>query len=268
MKFRMWLALVACTAAAASGLSGSNAGFAQDVLFEAPAPPPEPPRGGRTMEPLENNGPWDRRVDMNRPNLMHEIEAAAAKVRDADSDGTKAEARKELTTLLDKYFEEDMKRRADELAKIEERVKKLHALLEKRAAKKQEIIDLQIKVLENEADGLGFFNDALPPGGSNRPMMLRPYRAGYGRYGEEGMWIGTPPDGTPPRTRAGGTTATSSAASGAAPPLQPTRAAVPWPAGPQKRRGLRMGWRNDHEICGILPLLARPASPADAGRVC
>ena len=78
-----------------------------------------------------------------------------------------------------------MDRREEELARVEERVKKLRALLTKRASKKQEIIDLQIKVLENEADGLGFFNNAQPPGAMGWSIFHQypQYRSRWRRWG-------------------------------------------------------------------------------------
>ncbi len=130
---------------------------------------------------------------------IHAIMVAAAKARDAEGDDAKAEAKEELADLLDKYFEADMKRRAEDLAKIEERVKKLHALMEKRNTKKQEIIDLQMKVLEYDANGLGLFSDAGPDGQLNPFRGLPPEtvlrgnspRADYGGGGFGGGAYGT-----------------------------------------------------------------------------
>jgi len=91
------------------------------------------------------------------PQALHE---AAAALRDAKDDAARADAQAKLTELLQKYFDDDLRRREDELAKIEERTRQLRELLEKRRTKKSEILDLQVKVLLNEADGLGFFNEA------------------------------------------------------------------------------------------------------------
>ena len=86
------------------------------------------------------------------------IRKSAEAVRDAKDDDEKKAAEKLLEEGLSKYFDEDMTQRERELDKIEERLTKLRALLERRRAKKQEIIDLQAKVALNEADGLGFYN--------------------------------------------------------------------------------------------------------------
>ncbi|MFO1092581.1 MAG: hypothetical protein U0992_04600 [Planctomycetaceae bacterium] len=50
-----------------------------------------------------------------------------------------------------------MQLREQEIRDIEERVKKLQAQLERRRAAKAELLDLQLKVLVNEAEGLGFY---------------------------------------------------------------------------------------------------------------
>ena len=110
------------------------------------------------------------------------IREASAKVRDAKDDETRDKASKELAATLDEYFEEDMKARGKELEDLGARLAKLEAQLDRRREKKEEIIDLQMKVALNEADGLGFysepqdklFNFAVPP----------PPMPGFGMPGE------------------------------------------------------------------------------------
>ena len=80
-------------------------------------------------------------------------------------------ARKKLTELIDKYFDEDMVQRQKELAQLEQRLAKLREQLDRRRTKKQDIVDLQMKKsLLNEADGLGFF------GGEPRRSRFRTAR--------------------------------------------------------------------------------------------
>lgn len=81
--------------------------------------------------------------------LMHQL-------REATDDAKKADLTKKLETAVDKQFDEDLKNRETELTKLEERLTKLRAQLERRRKAKTEIIQLQIKVMVNEADGLGF----------------------------------------------------------------------------------------------------------------
>jgi hypothetical protein len=96
------------------------------------------------------------------PDVMHEIRAAAAAVNDAEDEESKEQAQERLEDLLDRYFDDDMRRRERELKEIEDRVKKLSALLERRRERRREIVDLQVKVLLSEAEGMGLFsNDVL-----------------------------------------------------------------------------------------------------------
>jgi hypothetical protein len=66
-----------------------------------------------------------------------------------------------------------MDRRASELEKIEKRVSHLREQLERRGNHKPDIIDLQVKVLVNEAEGLGFFSDSESTGFIFSPMGER-----------------------------------------------------------------------------------------------
>src|SRR5262245_37550146 len=65
-------------------------------------------------------------------------------LREADDDSKKAELTKELETAVSEYFDEDMKAREGELTKLEERLTKLRAQLDRRRKAKGEIIQLQI----------------------------------------------------------------------------------------------------------------------------
>jgi hypothetical protein len=86
------------------------------------------------------------------------IRQVAEKLRDATSDEDKAKAQGELRRLLTEYFKKDWKRRKADLDEMEKRLGKLRDQLARRQAKMDEIVDLQIKVLINEADGMGFFS--------------------------------------------------------------------------------------------------------------
>lgn len=87
-----------------------------------------------------------------------ELSRAAEKVRDAKDEAAKTAATTELTKLIDKYFDDDMQHRAEELDSIAVRLDRLKAQLDRRREKKQEIVDLQVKVAINDAEGLGFYS--------------------------------------------------------------------------------------------------------------
>jgi len=111
------------------------------------------------------------------PPLEVQIREAATKIRDAKDDAERGAATSELAALLDKYFEEDMTARAKELEDVQQRVARLQNQLERRRAKKQEIVDLQMKVALNDADGLGFYSapkgDVFTFGAPQRVHELR-----------------------------------------------------------------------------------------------
>ncbi len=278
MKFRMWLAIVCVAAAAASGLTGTQAGLAQDDPLSEPAagaqinpydgvPAREQParrpisddryewrseveRGGRggggfgrgggggggelrvgedgstlKIERSVSSGPWEQTVQFKiQPDLMRKIQEAAKGLHEAKDDEAKSNAQQELSELLNKYFDDDMQRREEELVKVEERLKNLRSLLEKRRAKQREIIELQIKVLLNEADGLGFFNNASPPGGPF-PMFMQ--QNSFGGVTSGGGWIMKPKPDIPadPRAKTFGDSGSGAATEPAWPP-QPPAASV------------------------------------------
>lgn len=87
---------------------------------------------------------------------LTQIQEAAEYYCDAKEGADKDKALKRLHDLASKYFEEDMEVRKKELADIEARLAKLRSQLGRRRDKKDEIVDLQVKVAINEAEGLGF----------------------------------------------------------------------------------------------------------------
>jgi hypothetical protein len=106
------------------------------------------------------------------PDSKSAIRKAAEELRDAQGDEAKAKAEENLRLLLGDYFGEDMARREKELEAMQNRLKKLQEQLAKRRDKKREIVDLQIKVLTNEAEGLGFFSSNPEPNLFQRPQTF------------------------------------------------------------------------------------------------
>lgn len=114
----------------------------------------------RAAADLKRAAAEGRRVSRVRVehDMMSKIRQAAEELRDADDDA-QADAEAKLRQMLSQYFDQDMERRAADLRDIEKRVGQLQRQLEKRGNHKPEIIDLQVKVLVNEAEGLGFFSN-------------------------------------------------------------------------------------------------------------
>jgi hypothetical protein len=105
------------------------------------------------------------------------VDEILGRLREAD-ELHKPDLIKELETAIAAEFDEDMKQREAELTKLEERVAKLRAQLERRKKAKAEISQLQSKVLVNEIEGLGFSNPVSNPlesnsAGENRPWRMR-----------------------------------------------------------------------------------------------
>jgi hypothetical protein len=93
-----------------------------------------------------------------------EITQVVHDLRTTEDPAEKADLKMRLENAVTDYFDDDMKTRETELANLEERVKKLRSQLDRRSAAKAEIVQLQVKVLTNDAEGLGFNNlsDSTP----------------------------------------------------------------------------------------------------------
>lgn len=89
-----------------------------------------------------------------------EIAEVMRELRASENVAEKADLKMRLGNAVTDYFDEDVKARETELTNLEERVKKLRAQLDRRKAAKEEIIQLQLKVLMNDADGLGFTTES------------------------------------------------------------------------------------------------------------
>lgn len=92
-----------------------------------------------------------------------DIRRGVKQYQDAKTDDEKKQGETTISNALSKYFELDMQNREEEIREIEERVKKLRAQLETRREAKDQLIELQLKVLINEANGLGFYRQSPLP---------------------------------------------------------------------------------------------------------
>lgn len=91
---------------------------------------------------------------------------------------------KQLRAALQQYFSADMEERVSEFDKVKARVVEMEAKLQRRLQRENEIIDLQLKQMIYQADGLDF---SVPGGDENG--AANPYGAGMsaGGYGEGGV---------------------------------------------------------------------------------
>ena len=74
----------------------------------------------------------------------------------ADGEDEREDVMVKTQDYLEKQFDADMKRREKELQRIEKRLAKLRQQLDRRMAKKDEIVELQLKQLTMSWDGLGW----------------------------------------------------------------------------------------------------------------
>ncbi len=176
MNFRTHrIAVAALVVAAGIGLTGRIRAQAPDSSFSSDSSSSSSDRDGSKIEVLRHLRIDGKNFQYSSSNSL--LKAAEA-VRNAKGDEEEAAARKKLAEAVEKCFDEDLAQRKKDLAQLEERLAKLHVQLERRKAKKQDIVDLQIKVLLNEADGLGFtsgstrVNDAM--GLISNPFALPP----------------------------------------------------------------------------------------------
>lgn len=93
---------------------------------------------------------------------QEQIRAARQQLSDAKTDDDKKAARAHLRKLLADIFAQDMQMREKQAAEIKSRLAKLRQQYQAREKVKDQIIDLQLKVIERDAAGLGFPGNASP----------------------------------------------------------------------------------------------------------
>ncbi|QDU00247.1 hypothetical protein [Gimesia aquarii] len=91
---------------------------------------------------------------------MDTVNTMLQKLRSEKSDEGRTKATSELRKALSNYFDLDLKARQKEIDKINAGLKKMQTGLQKRADAKDNIVDLQLQIIVNEAKGLGFFRSS------------------------------------------------------------------------------------------------------------
>lgn len=122
-----------------------------------------------------------------------QYESALKVLKSDEGDAAKEAARKTIRQLLVTRFTRDLESREKDLVDLEARVTRLREKLNKRAAARDQIIDLQMTTLQNDIDGLGF--DGFQESGVE---VLREsddglYRIIRGDSPAEGKPVATPP---------------------------------------------------------------------------
>ena len=126
------------------------------ILAETSWPQALPTRNSSLGNVYQRGAEFSGSVDAPAASAASEISRLVNELRGTEDAGKKAELTKQLEAAIAKQFERDMESRRDELRKLEERLNKLRTQLDRRNAAKTDIIQLELKVLVNEAEGLGF----------------------------------------------------------------------------------------------------------------
>lgn len=95
---------------------------------------------------------------------------------ESSKESERADAKKTLTQYLRAHFDHDEKKRREQVESLEAQVVKLKAQLEKRTQSKEQLIELRLKLLENDASGLAFPQSwSMLPGMENGGQWIQPY---------------------------------------------------------------------------------------------
>jgi hypothetical protein len=135
------------------------------TVIAAPVPqvPGVPAVAGVTGIPAAS--PFSVNTVFAGPQVDSKSHKAFEKLRNAESKADKAEALDELREALESEYDEFLSSQEKELDKMEEKMKELRSQLEKRRDAKDDLIELRLKTLENDASGLGW------PGGQGRSFF-------------------------------------------------------------------------------------------------
>ena len=103
-------------------------------------------------------------------------EAVQALRSESSKESERADAKKTLTQYLRAHFDHDEKKRREQVESLEAQVVKLKAQLEKRTQSKEQLIELRLKLLENDASGLAFPQSwSMLPGMENGGQWMHSY---------------------------------------------------------------------------------------------
>lgn len=80
------------------------------------------------------------------------------KLKQTKGEYNRQDAEKHLRPALEGYFAADLDGREQEIKGIQKRVDSLDKLIEQRRRARDQVISLQVEVLKNDAEGLGFFS--------------------------------------------------------------------------------------------------------------
>ncbi len=130
-------------------------------------------RNGHTKPPIRTEGIGDDLPPSSKPEVadaaifedtlddprqrLRQIQLAAQKLRSPDStEKERADARSLVAEGLREEFDADLSRRVEKLTQLEKQLEQLKAHVQKRREARDQLVQMQVQLLENEATGLAF----------------------------------------------------------------------------------------------------------------
>jgi len=108
------------------------------------------------------NGPYPLGVSgLPRPNYDQQTRDLLSKYSAANDQAERDQLVKEMTQVAAQDFDARQESRSQELKNLEEQLKKLRALHERRAKEKDDIVRDRVRNLLRDADGLGWGSDRI-----------------------------------------------------------------------------------------------------------
>jgi hypothetical protein len=132
----------------------------------------------------------DGKLQQAGAQLSRESEELVSRYSEASDDEQRQKIKAQLAELVARQFNLQQRIREDEVAQIEARVKKLRALIEKRKAAQQSIIENRLDQLLREAEGLGW---TPPAERDQRVRYIRPTQLYSGAGAAPPVAIPAPP---------------------------------------------------------------------------
>lgn len=134
------------------------------------------PDGGTVLLAGQAADPATAKLMQEEMQAAQQAQKLASDFRSADSDSDREMVKRELKDKLTAIFDMQQKRRASEVAKIEERLARLKETMQKRDSAKEDIVKRRLDVLTGGIDELGWEDTfrQLGPGNPATPWYSAP----------------------------------------------------------------------------------------------
>jgi len=141
----------------------SSADSVSIIARDAPVPVSVQGQGSRDHvitsygpQTLFNRGNYTFAWSNEEVGFDHEANQLAKKLGEAKSDTDRSKIKDDLAQVLQKQFDLRQKRHLDEIKSLEDKIKKLKELVEKRQENRREIVSKRLDQILSDAEGLGW----------------------------------------------------------------------------------------------------------------